>query len=93
MIGNVISLESWVEGGGEVASQEIGIDELTEGKLNLDQILLMLTPRQREIVLLKMVGYNTNREVAKIMGMSISTIEKDLIRTRERLRSFRKAKV
>lgn len=90
MIGETISLDALIEGGMEVASKEMSIDELMQGKFNLDHILLLLTPRQQLIVLLKMVGYDKNREVAGIIDMSISTVEKELIKIRQRLSSFKK---
>lgn len=89
---NTISLDAWIAGGGDVESVEPSPHEQAAGRMKHQQILMLLSPRQREIVLLKEVGYEKNREVAAIMQVSISTVEKELIKIRRELQSFRRAK-
>lgn len=91
---NTVSLEQYVEDHGEIpdlSSREV--EDLIDDKLTCDQVLLLLNNRQQEILLLKMVGYKTHREIGAIMGLADSTIEKENRKIKGRIQGFLQRRV
>lgn len=50
--------------------------------IDVARALTLLTPRQQLIVLLKMVGITANREIAGIVGCSLSLVEMEMKKVR-----------
>jgi DNA-directed RNA polymerase specialized sigma24 family protein len=82
---DVVSLESI---GDNSLVDSTDLEAEVDGRLTCDQILMLLTPRQQEVVLLKLVGYRKHREIAAIMGLSLSTIEKENRKIKARIDNF-----
>jgi DNA-directed RNA polymerase specialized sigma24 family protein len=88
---DTISLECLIEAKGEFEdTTSVDLPDLVNDRMTCDQILLLLNDRQREIMLLKIVGYETYREIGAIMGLADSTIEKEVRKIKERVRNFQK---
>lgn len=85
MVNNVISYELIIEQGGELPDTAPHFIDDIWGKVDAAYLLMLLTPRQREVTLLKMTGFQTSREIAQIMGCSVSTVDQELRRIRDRL--------
>ena len=88
---DTISLECMVEAKGEIEDVNAqDLNDLVNDKMTCDQVLLLLDNRQQNIMLLKMVGYETYREIGAIMGLADSTIEKEVRKIKERVRNFQR---
>ena len=76
---NTISLDALVEKHGDyfLTTPDDLLEEAMD-KLSLASILTNLPIRQVAIVLLKMEGYQTSKEISTILKCSVSTIDQDL---------------
>lgn len=84
---NVVSLDALTDQYGEFAPDPSAHRFVEEalGMIDLGRMLSRLRQRQQLIVLLKMTGFETSREIAGIIGASVSLVDLEMKHIRTKL--------